>query len=53
MNEKYYTAKEAKEKLGVSAQTLLRWRVNGILIFKQLGPKKIWYLKSVIDEMTE
>ena len=53
MNEKYYTAKEAKEKLSVSAQTLLRWRENGTLIFKQLGPKKIWYLKSTIDQMVD
>lgn len=51
MNEKYYTAKEAKDLLCVSAQTLLRWRNNGTLIFKQLGPKKIWYLKETIDKM--
>lgn len=49
MKEKYYTSKEVKEKLGISAQTLKRWKDDGKIRVKQIGPKKIWYLKEDVD----
>lgn len=51
MKDLYYLAKEVKEKLGISSQTLKRWKDNNSLRFKQIGPKKIWYLKEDVDNL--
>lgn len=53
MKELYYTSKEVKDILGISAQTLKRWKDDGKLSTKQIGPKKIWYLKADVDNLVK
>lgn len=51
MRTKYYTSKEVKEKLGISAQTLMRWKNEGKIRVKRLSERKIWYLKEDVDNI--
>ncbi len=51
MKELYYSAKEVKNTLGISAQTLKRWKDDGKLRTKILSVKKVWYLKEDVDNL--
>jgi len=51
MKKTHYTSKQVKEKLGISAQTLKRWKDEKKIRIIKLSVKKIWYLKEDVDNL--
>jgi predicted site-specific integrase-resolvase len=53
MKETHYTSKEVKDKLGITATTLMRWKNEGKIRITQLSQKKVWYLKEDVDKLIQ
>jgi len=54
MNEnEFYTSKEVQKILHISAVTLCMWRKRNYIDFIKLGPRKILYRKTDIDNFLD